>query len=143
MKKERRHPHPSRRLPFCDGIYWTRYPFRTCARSLGCSQQFSTAGRKSSLKAVGRLSSRTGDRTIKPNSNGSHIRRRRSKPTAVWVPHDTREQIVDFVRRWSDRTGIELVAIGVLLTLGVRVDRLPGDIENPRREFSLLLTSRW
>src|SRR5579863_9832662 len=26
--------------------------------------------------------------------------------TGVWVPHDTRDQIVDFVRRWSDRTEI-------------------------------------
>jgi hypothetical protein len=24
----------------------------------------------------------------------------------VWVPHDTRDQIVDFVRRWSDKTEI-------------------------------------
>src|SRR5215469_10853598 len=26
--------------------------------------------------------------------------------TGVWVPHDTRDQIVDFVRRWSERTEI-------------------------------------
>jgi transposase InsO family protein/transposase-like protein len=26
--------------------------------------------------------------------------------TGVWVPHDTRDQIVDFVRRWSDRAEI-------------------------------------
>jgi hypothetical protein len=26
--------------------------------------------------------------------------------TGVWVPHDTRDQIVDFVRRWSGRTEI-------------------------------------
>jgi transposase len=24
--------------------------------------------------------------------------------TGVWVPHDTRDQIVDFVRRWSEKT---------------------------------------
>jgi putative transposase len=26
--------------------------------------------------------------------------------TGVWVPHDTRDQIVDFVRRWSQKTEI-------------------------------------
>ena len=26
--------------------------------------------------------------------------------TGVWVPHDTRDQIVDFVRRWSGKTEI-------------------------------------
>src|SRR5437879_3089090 len=26
--------------------------------------------------------------------------------TGLWVPHDTRDQIVDFVRRWSEKTGI-------------------------------------
>ena len=26
--------------------------------------------------------------------------------TGTWVPHDTRDQIVDFVRRWSGRTAI-------------------------------------
>ena len=26
--------------------------------------------------------------------------------TCAWVPHDTRDEIVDFVRRWSERTGI-------------------------------------
>ena len=26
--------------------------------------------------------------------------------TGVWVPHDMRDQIVDFVRRWSEKTEI-------------------------------------
>ncbi len=26
--------------------------------------------------------------------------------TGVWVPHDTRDQIVDFVQRWSEKTEI-------------------------------------
>src|SRR2546423_9479084 len=26
--------------------------------------------------------------------------------TGVWVPHDTRDQVVDFVRRWSEKTEI-------------------------------------
>ena len=26
--------------------------------------------------------------------------------TGVWVPHDTRDQIVDFIRRWSEKTEI-------------------------------------
>jgi hypothetical protein len=26
--------------------------------------------------------------------------------TGVWVPHDTRDQIVNFVQRWSDKTEI-------------------------------------
>jgi hypothetical protein len=26
--------------------------------------------------------------------------------TGVWVPHDTRDQIVDFVRRWSEKAEI-------------------------------------
>ncbi|RLB12242.1 MAG: hypothetical protein DRG63_11965, partial [Deltaproteobacteria bacterium] len=25
---------------------------------------------------------------------------------ATWVPHDTRDQVVDFIRYWSDRSGI-------------------------------------
>jgi len=28
--------------------------------------------------------------------------------TGVWVPHDTRDQIVDFVRRWSEKTEISV-----------------------------------
>jgi hypothetical protein len=26
--------------------------------------------------------------------------------TATWVPHDVRDQVVDFVRRWSEKTEI-------------------------------------
>jgi hypothetical protein len=26
--------------------------------------------------------------------------------TGVWVPHDARDQIVDFVQRWSEKTEI-------------------------------------
>ena len=26
--------------------------------------------------------------------------------TGAWVPHDTRDQVVDYVRYWSDRTEI-------------------------------------
>jgi transposase len=29
--------------------------------------------------------------------------------TGVWVPHDTRDQIVDFVRRWSEKTEISAI----------------------------------
>src|ERR1017187_2245827 len=32
--------------------------------------------------------------------------RRLGTLTGVWVPHDTRDQIVDFVRRWSEKTEI-------------------------------------
>src|SRR5258707_3489388 len=37
-----------------------------------------------------------------------HVTRKRDwgTLTGVWVPHDTRDQIVDFVRRWSEKTEI-------------------------------------
>ena len=35
----------------------------------------------------------------------------------VWVPHDTRDQIVDFVNRWSRQTGIGVLSL--LLWLGL------------------------
>jgi hypothetical protein len=35
----------------------------------------------------------------------------------VWVPHDIRDQIVDFVRRWSDKTGIAVFSF--LLWIGL------------------------
>ena len=28
--------------------------------------------------------------------------------TKSWVPHDVREQVVDFVRRWSEKTEISV-----------------------------------
>jgi cellulose biosynthesis protein BcsQ len=35
----------------------------------------------------------------------------------VWVPHDTRDQIVDFVNRWSSKTGIAVLSF--LLGIGL------------------------
>jgi hypothetical protein len=35
----------------------------------------------------------------------------------VWVPHDTRVEIVDFVHRWSSKTGI--TALCLLLWIGL------------------------
>lgn len=35
----------------------------------------------------------------------------------VWVPHDTRDQVVDFVNRWSSKTGIAVVCL--LLWIGL------------------------
>ena len=40
----------------------------------------------------------TGDRGIEGGNGGTL--------TGVWVRHDTRDQIVDFVRRWSEKTEI-------------------------------------
>src|SRR3977135_124334 len=34
------------------------------------------------------------------------LKKRLGTLTGVWVPHDTRDQIVDFVRRWSEKTEI-------------------------------------
>jgi transposase InsO family protein len=39
----------------------------------------------------------------------------------VWVPHDTRDQIVDFVHRWSSQTGITVLAF--LLWLGIATSK--------------------
>ncbi len=36
----------------------------------------------------------------------------------VWVPHDTRDQIVDFINRWSSKTGIAVVCMLVWIGLG-------------------------
>src|SRR5262249_3395788 len=35
----------------------------------------------------------------------------------VWVPHDTRDQVVDFVNQWSSQTGIAVLAFLVWLGL--------------------------
>jgi len=37
---------------------------------------------------------------------------------AMWVPHDTRDQVVDFVRYWSERSGI--YASKFIYWLGIR-----------------------
>ena len=39
----------------------------------------------------------------------------------VWVPHDTRDQIVDFVNRWSSKTGITVLSF--LLWLGIATSK--------------------
>jgi hypothetical protein len=39
----------------------------------------------------------------------------------VWVPHDTRDAIVDFVRRWSDQTG--LVVASFLRWIGIATSK--------------------
>jgi transposase InsO family protein len=36
----------------------------------------------------------------------------------VWVPHDTRDQIVDFINRWSSKTGIAVVCLLLWIGLG-------------------------
>ena len=36
----------------------------------------------------------------------------------VWVPHDTRDRIVDFVNRWSSKTGIAVFCLLLWLGLG-------------------------
>jgi putative transposase len=41
--------------------------------------------------------------------------------TKVWVPHDVRDQVVDFVRRWSEKT--EISAGRFLHWLGVRASK--------------------
>src|SRR5262249_16067061 len=87
-----------------------------------------TAGKRSSSRTAPPPSSRRRDRTTQPSRSESPTWRRRSKQgrgprrgdggahrakkrdwgtlIGVWVPHDTRDQIVDFVRRWSDKTEI-------------------------------------
>ena len=39
----------------------------------------------------------------------------------VWVPHDTRDQIVDFVNRWSEKTGIAVFSF--LLWIGLATSK--------------------
>jgi len=39
----------------------------------------------------------------------------------VWVPHDTRDQVVDFVNRWSSKTGIAVFCL--LLWLGLATSK--------------------
>jgi putative transposase len=41
--------------------------------------------------------------------------------TGVWVPHDTRDQIVDFVNRWSGKTGIAVLSF--LLWIGIATSK--------------------
>jgi putative transposase len=36
----------------------------------------------------------------------------------VWIPHDTRDQIVDFINRWSSKTGIAVVYLLLWIGLG-------------------------
>jgi transposase InsO family protein len=36
----------------------------------------------------------------------------------VWVPHDTRDQIVDFINRWSSKTGIAVACLLLWIGLG-------------------------
>jgi putative transposase len=75
-----------------------------CLRAESAAQPFSRAGAnlvpREEDPDQGRGSGRTdgGARRAKKNAWGTL--------TGVWVPHDTRDQIVDFVRRWSEKTEI-------------------------------------
>src|SRR5262249_49446640 len=39
----------------------------------------------------------------------------------LWVPHDTRDQVVDFVKRWSSKTGITVACF--LLWIGMATSK--------------------
>jgi putative transposase len=41
--------------------------------------------------------------------------------TGTWVPHDTRDAIVDFVKRWSDKTGFAVTCF--LLWIGIATSK--------------------
>src|SRR6516225_8827881 len=93
-----------------------------------CSPRFSIVGRRSSLRMGQLPSSGKHGPTIQPSRSGSHTWRKRSRRrtssgradggarrakkrhwgtlTGSWVPHDTRDQVVDFVRCWSEKTEI-------------------------------------
>src|SRR5690349_2552910 len=92
------------------------------------SRRSSTAGRRNSSRTGLLPSSRNGQPTIPLTRSGLHTCRkdpdegrgsgrahggaRRAKKrhwgtlTGSWVPHHTRDQIVDFIRRWSEKIEI-------------------------------------
>lgn len=55
-----------------------------------------------SISQVGKEGSRPGSMKYSPNSWKSTW----GDLSAVWVPNDTRDAIVDFVRHWAEKTGI-------------------------------------
>ena len=94
----------------------------------GCSRRCSTVGKKNSSR-TGPPPSRQGrtdqqaekerieflEKKIQPKDEvlaelmGEHVALKKESwgtLTGVWVPHDVRDQVVDFVRRWSEDTEI-------------------------------------
>jgi hypothetical protein len=124
MKKQRKHYTPEEKVAIC----WTRSPSRSSALNWACSRRCSTAGRRSSSRTERVLRaedsnqpfSRAGadrllgeedpDQGRGPSGADGGARRAKKKDWGTlaggWVPHDTRDQIVDFVRRWSEKTEI-------------------------------------
>ena len=108
-------------------IYWTRSRSRSCVTNWDCSQRCSTAGRRSSSRTAPQPSRRSHGPKLRPNRNGllylekkiqtkdevlaelmaEHVALKKKSwgtLTGGWVPHDIRDEVVDFVRRWSDQT---------------------------------------
>ena len=114
---------------FYGAIFWTRSRFPICVKNWGYNPRFSTAGRKSfsrterppskhrNVLAVRRRREKrieflekkvqTKDEVLAELMAGHRVKK---KPwgtlTETWVPHDVRDQVVDFVRCWSQKTEI-------------------------------------
>ena len=110
--------------------FWTRFRSRTCVRKWACGRRCSTAGRRSSSERSGCLSGsgaspppgggeaetdcvlgeEGADQGRGPGRVDGRARRAKKKSwgtlTGNWVPHDVRDQVMDFVRRWSEKTEI-------------------------------------
>ena len=113
-------------------------------KNWACSRRFSTAGRRSSSRTERPPSSRRSGPTSGAEAGtdrvsgeedpdqgrgagrvdgGAYRAKKKSwgTLTGVWVPHDMRDQIVDFVRRWSEKT--EIGAGRFIVWLGVTASK--------------------
>ncbi len=93
----------------CGGIYWSRSQSQSYVTSTDSSPRSSTLGRGVLQERIEYLEKKiqTKDEVL-AELIAEDVARKNAwgTLTGVWVPQDTRDQIVDFVRRWSENTQI-------------------------------------
>ena len=127
MKKQRKQYAPEEKVAILRRHLLEKEPISKLCDEAGLHPQFSTGGRRNSSRTGLLPSSRNGQPFRRPGADRlpgeedpdqgrgrGRTDGRACGPkknawgtlTGSWVPDDTRDQIVDFVRRWSEKTEI-------------------------------------
>src|SRR5512141_948748 len=96
MKKQRKHYTPEEKVAILRRHLLDKEPISKLCDELGLQPTVFYRWQKEFFENFGRVDG--GARRAKKRDWGTL--------TGVWVPHDTRDQIVDFVLRWSEKTEI-------------------------------------
>ena len=130
MKKQRKHYTPEEKVAILRRHLLEKEPISKLCDELGLQPTVFYRWQKEFFEnGAAAFQTESAAPTIRPSRNASSTWRRRSRRkdevlaelmaehvalkkkswgtlTGVWVPHDVRDQIVDFVRRWSEKTEI-------------------------------------